>query len=397
MWKVWLTILAIFALALVGCQGTATEEPVEEPAVEEPAVEEPTEEPMEEPTEEPMEEPTEEPMEEPTEEPMEEEAAPSELEVTDISLGFGVDAVFAPHIVAINKGWFEEAGFTSVETPTFTAGALAGEALAAGEIQLWTPGNVPPISMVHNGMPIVIVGVNTDAYIEKLAVRADAGVEEPEDLYDIRIGLLEGSTASAVLANIAEEYDLDVNQMQVVNLPPPEQLTSLVNNDIQAMLVWNPWTYLAQQEEGMEVVIMHDGTNANFPWDQSEHQSSYTLSVWAMPEAFIRESPNSAKALMDVMLRGQEYVRDPANREEVLNMLVEWNDQPYELLDSLWDDYGFDPTIGDIYVRDMSIYTDFLFNAGRIDTQFDPMDYSYTGFLEDYNPEYVQIEGNWQP
>jgi ABC-type nitrate/sulfonate/bicarbonate transport system substrate-binding protein len=163
------------------------------------------------------------------------------------------------------------------------------------------------------------------------------------------------------------------------------------------MLVWNPWTYLAQQEEGMEVVIMHDGTNANFPWDQSEHQSSYTLSVWAMPEAFIRESPNSAKALMDVMLRGQEYVRDPANREEVLNMLVEWNDQPYELLDSLWDDYGFDTTIGDIYVRDMTIYTDFLFNAGRIDTQFDPMDYTYTGFLEDYNPEYVQIEGNWQP
>ena len=84
-----------------------------------------------------------------------------------------------------------------IDTPTFTAGALAGEALAAGEIQLWTPGNVPPISMVHNGMPIVISGVNTDAYVDKFVVRADAKVEEPEDLYDLRIGLLEGSTASA--------------------------------------------------------------------------------------------------------------------------------------------------------------------------------------------------------
>lgn len=380
-WKWFTVVVLILALGLAACQSGGEAPVAEAPAAEEPAVEEPME-------EEPMEE---EPM---AEEPMEEMA---ELEVTDISLGFGVDAAFAPHIVAINKGWFEEAGFTSIETPSFSAGALAGEALAAGEIQLWTPGNVPPISMVHNGMPIVIVGVNTDAYIEKLAVRADAGVQEPEDLYNIRIGLLEGSTASAVLAKIASQYGLDVNQMQVVNLPPPEQLTSMINNDTQAMLVWNPWTYLAEQEEGMEVVIMHDGTTANFPWDQSEFQSSNTLSVWAMPADFIREAPNSAQALMDVLVRAQEYVRDPANRDEVVGMVAEWNDQPVELVEAIWDDYGWDTTINDVYIGDMNEYTTFLFDAGRIDSQMDPLDYTYTGLLSNINPDYVELEGNWSP
>lgn len=172
-----------------------------------------------------------------------------ELEITQLRFGFGVDPVFAPHIVAIEKGWFEEAGFESVEGVTFTAGALAGEALAAGEIELWTPGNVPPISMRHNGLPIVIVGTNTLAYIEKFVARTDAVLEEPEDLYNIRIGLLEGSTASAVLENIANEYELDILRMQVVNLPPPEQLTSIINNDIQAFIVWNPWPYLALESK----------------------------------------------------------------------------------------------------------------------------------------------------
>lgn len=375
-WK-WLTLfILVLTLGLAACQSGAEAPVAEAPAVEEPAAEEPA-------AEEPMEE-----------EPMEEMA---ELEVTDISLGFGVDAAFAPHIVALNKGWFEEAGFTSVETPSFSAGALAGEALAAGEIQLWTPGNVPPISMVHNGMPIVIVGVNTDAYIEKLAIRADANVQEPEDLYDIRIGLLEGSTASAVLARIANQYGLDVNQMQVVNLPPPEQLTSMINNDTQAMLVWNPWTYLAEQEEGMDVVIMHDGTTANFPWDQSEFQASNTLSVWAMPADFISESPNSAQALMNVLVRAQEYVRDPANRDEVINMVAEFNDQPVELVEAIWDDYGWDTTINDVYIGDMNEYTTFLFDAGRIDSQMDPLDYTYTGLLSNINPDYVELEGNWSP
>jgi ABC-type nitrate/sulfonate/bicarbonate transport system substrate-binding protein len=36
------------------------------------------------------------------------------LETTTLSLGFGIDLPFALHVVAINNGWFAEAGFTEV-------------------------------------------------------------------------------------------------------------------------------------------------------------------------------------------------------------------------------------------------------------------------------------------
>lgn len=325
-------------------------------------------------------------------------AQEGELEVTALRFGFGVDPVFAPHIVAIQMGWFEEAGFESVETVTFTAGALAGEALVAGQIELWTPGNVPPISMRHNGMPIVIVGTNTLAYIEKFVARADAVLETPEDLYNIRIGLLEGSTASAVLENIVNHYELDPLRMQVVNLPPPEQLTSLVNNDIQAFIVWNPWPYLAQQQEGLEVEILHTGTESNFAWDpDGVFQASFTRSLWVMSEAFIRENPNAANAMMQVLYRAQDYVADPANREEVVAMISEYLGQPVEQNEALWDDYQFVNIVDEAYVRDMQAYTDFLYNAGRIDDPQDPLSYTYTGFMQRYNPDNVVIEGEWTP
>lgn len=78
--KLLMTLLLIFALALVACGGDTTTDttPV---ATEETEVEEPTEE-MEEPTEEVAEEPTEEVMEEPTEEVMEDTPEPVE-EPTD--------------------------------------------------------------------------------------------------------------------------------------------------------------------------------------------------------------------------------------------------------------------------------------------------------------------------
>lgn len=321
-----------------------------------------------------------------------------ELEKTTLHLGFGLDPVYAPHIVAIEKGWLEEAGFTEIETATFTSGAAAGEALIAGEIDLWTPGTVPPISMRHNGMPIVIVATGTPAYVEKFVARTDAGIEEPEDLLDIKIGLLEGSTASAVVENLATLYGLDPLEMQVVNLAPPEEMTALINNDIQAFITWNPWPYLAETSEDVDAEILHNGTISNFPWDAGEEaQISFTRSVWVLSEDFIRDYPNTARALMLTLYRAQDYVADPANREEVVALISEYLDQPVEQNEALWDDYSFENIFDEAYVRDLESYTEFLYNSGRIEDKLDPMDYTYTGYMAEYDPERVVIEGNWEP
>ncbi len=165
---------------------------------------------------------------------------------TRLAFGFGRDPVFAPHMVAMEKGWLKEAGFTEVTTKTFAGGALAGEALVAGEIALWTPGNLPPVSMAHSGVPIVICWATTrsrsrPSWLRGRMRRSSA----PEDLYRIRIGLMQGSTASADLANLARHYKLDEKKLQVVNMPPPEQLAGLKSNNIQALLCWQPWGYNA--------------------------------------------------------------------------------------------------------------------------------------------------------
>ena len=68
-------------------------------------------------------------------------AGAADPEVKNLKISFGIDLPFAPHVIAFEKGWFEEAGFESVEPKTFTAGALAGEALLAGEIHIWQPSN----------------------------------------------------------------------------------------------------------------------------------------------------------------------------------------------------------------------------------------------------------------
>ncbi|MBI3456605.1 MAG: NrtA/SsuA/CpmA family ABC transporter substrate-binding protein [Candidatus Rokubacteria bacterium] len=324
-------------------------------------------------------------------------AGAAEPEVKRLALGFGIDLPFAPHIVAITKGWFREAGFTEVTTKTFTAGALAGEALVAGEIQLWTPGNLPPVSMFHNGIPIVILGTNCVNWgLDKLVVRKDANVNTPQDLYRIRIGLLQGSTASADLHHMAKHYGLDEGRLQVVNLPPPEQLASLVSGNIQALLSWEPWPYRALQ--GVDAKVVHTGLVSYFAGNSGERvKISDNRSVWVASQEFVRKNPRTVRAVMQVLLRAQRYVADPKNKDEVLRLFAEFQKQDVATNRALWDNYVFNPVFDEAYVADMERTAAFLETSGRIKKRTPILEYTYTDPVGEIDASLVKVRGHWKP
>src|SRR5687767_5558726 len=323
--------------------------------------------------------------------------AQAKPETSKLALGFGLDPVFAPHMVAMQKGWFAEAGFTDVTTKTFSGGALAGEALVAGEIALWTPGNLPPISMNHSGVPIVVLGTNALAMsADRLVARKDANVRAPEDLYKVKVGLLQGSTASADLYYLAKLYNLDEKRLQVVNMPPPEQLAALNSNAVQAMLCWQPWGYNALKSGTTDLV--HTGLESGFAANKGKPaQISYTRSLFVASQEFVRKNPVAARRMMQVMLRAQRYVADAKNRDEVVTLFVKETKQDRALADAIWDQYTFDPTFDERYVRDMERLSEYLVASGRLKSPKHTLEYTYTEPVAAFDPALVKPPGRFKP
>lgn len=315
-------------------------------------------------------------------------------EQTQLKLHFQNSNHFIPIAVAKSKGWFTEAGFENVELTSFSSGALAGEALLAGEISVWLPGNLPVISMRHNALPVVVVGKICDVY-EKLVVRTDAGIETPEDLYDKRIGLLEGSTASAMLHNIATQYGLDESRLTSVNLPPPEQISALANNDVQAVIVWEPVATRARQAAEGEFLVQDN--ISGFEGDAgTEILASKTLVPIVFSEPFMRENPETARAVLQTLVKAVEYTQADENREEVISIFSEASGREPADIEREWDEYHFDVTIDQDYVDAMQNYTDYLDLAGRISRPKGPLTYTSTEFLAEMNPDYVETPGEWK-
>ncbi len=320
-----------------------------------------------------------------------------EPEVDTLSMSIGVDLPFLVHIVAKEKGWFADAGFKTVEFKKFNSGNLAGEALLADEIQLWTPGNLPPIAMAHNGIPVVILGTNAVSHgLEKIVVRKDAGVEKPEDLYKVKLGLLVSSTSGALLGNVAKHYGLDMSKIQAVNLAPPEAMASLANNEIQGIIFWEPWPYKALNE--LDTKVIHTGTKSHFADNDGEDvEVSNNRTVWVASQDWVREHPNATKALVKVLLKAQAYVSDPKNRDEVLKIFSDFEDQPLEMNKALLDNYTFDPSIDQAYVDDMAAIGDFLEETNRIHDRRNVLTYTYCEPMKEVDPSLVTVDCQWQP
>jgi len=323
--------------------------------------------------------------------------AAADIEVDTLSMSLGVDLPFLPHLVANDKGWFAEAGFTTVEFKKFNSGAQAGEALLADEIQLWTPGNLPPISMAHNGIPVVMLGTNCINHgLEKIVVRRDANVTKPEDLYNTKLGLFLGSTSGALLGNVAEEYGLDFAKIPAINLGPPEAMAAMATNEIQGIVFWEPWPFRALEQ--IDSVVIHSGTHSFFEHNKGEEvQVSNNRSMWVVAESWARENPKATRALVKVLLKAQAYVADPANKSEVVKIFSDFQDQPVEMNMALMDNYVFDPTVDEAYITDMDAIADFLVATKRIRNKREIMSYTYTDPLSEVDPSLVKIEGGWQP
>jgi ABC-type nitrate/sulfonate/bicarbonate transport system substrate-binding protein len=318
-------------------------------------------------------------------------------ETKKLTLGFGIDPPFALHIVAMQKGWFRDAGFTDIETKSFSSGNAAGEALVSGDIQLWTPGNLPPIALFHNGIPIVVLGTDSVNHADdKLVARQDANVKSPEDLYRIKIGLLVGSTASDDLHNLAKHYKLDEKRLQVVNLPPPEQLAALRTGEIQAFLAWEPWPYKALEEK-IGTVVSTGGVSHFAQNDGAQVKISDNRSVWVASQDFVRKNPNATDAIVSVLLRAQRYVADPTNRQEVINGFSKFQKEDPATNFAIWNDFVFNGTIDKDYVEDMENTTSYLAGTGRIKKSINILEYTYTAPIEKFDASLVKVKGRWKP
>lgn len=297
-------------------------------------------------------------------------ASNGSLSQTKLRIALGPDPAFAPIAVAMEKGWFKEAGFTEVTTQKFVAGVEAGQALVAGQIDVWQPASVPAISLINTGAPVKIVGEGSKCHVESLLVRPDSGVTKPEDLYNVQIGVLQGSSLNAYLGNLATHYNLDYKRLKVVNMAPAESLTALINGNIPAAVTFPPSTNRAMLDaKAIEVA----GRTSGFTSDKgAKVDFSQTRCVIVMQDRYVEAHKDSAVAALAVIQRAKVWVDQNPNQAQ--EIYAKFSEQKLEDVKAAWRSYTFPKDLDSDFNGDLDAYSKFLKDTGALSKDPLPVD-----------------------
>jgi NitT/TauT family transport system substrate-binding protein len=232
----------------------------------------------------------------------------------------------APFYVAIEKGYFKEAGL-DVQLDKFASAVTAMAPLSTGEIQVVAGGVSPGLfNAFVRGLPIKIVAPfgrdSRTNSVDAIVVRPDlkGTVKTIADLRGKKIAVVAASSAPVYMLALALESEgLTLKDVDVVPIAYPDMGAALTNKAIDAAISIEP--FVTQYEErGVAWLLKRAGDIPRLA------DPGWQVAVVLYNQDWAQKNPRIASEFMAAYIRGaREFVsaiNGGPNRAEMIDLLI---------------------------------------------------------------------------
>lgn len=186
----------------------------------------------------------------------------------------------------------------------FDTGSDVINALASGDVDIGNIGSSPFAAAASKDLPIDVFLIASQlGASEALVVQKDQHIKTPKDLIGKKIAVPFVSTTHYSLLSALKHWGIHENQVQIINLRPPEIIAAWKRKDIDAAYVWEP--ALSQTKETGDVLIN----------SQEVGQLGYpTFDLWVVRKDFAHKHPEFMKSFVKTTLDVfNDYQKNPTD------------------------------------------------------------------------------------
>lgn len=216
--------------------------------------------------------------------------------------------------IALERGFFEKWGLEVAIARPYATGVDQLNALQAGEVQLGQVG-VPMIGAVLRGMDLVILGNYTGSAARlgsdstmALVGREGSGIAKGnlKDLRGKRIAASFGTINHLYILALLEKAGLTLQDVTLVNTPPPDMTVALLAKGIDAFSAWDPWPIVATRDVPGAYEIVRGGEVIGFlgfnvalrEWVEKNGETvERFLAACSEADKWMRANPKAAAAV----------------------------------------------------------------------------------------------------
>lgn len=232
-------------------------------------------------------------------------ASPANAE--KIRIGYCDWATWALWDIAVEKGWFTEAGldvelvYTDYvgQLDMFAAGKLHAASVTAGDV-LYVGAN--------SGKPATIIIVQDISNGNDMIIGA-AGIDSIPALKGKKVGVEVGFVSHLLLLTALREHGMDEKDVELVNIPTPDLPNALASGAVDAIGAWQPATGQALETVGGSKALY---TSASAP--------GIIYDCLAVDRAHLAANPEVWQKVTDVWFKVSAFAADPANKPELLRI-----------------------------------------------------------------------------
>ena len=244
---------------------------------------------------------------------------------TPVVFGVGADPAFAPWIVGVEKGFFDKYG-VDAQLKYFGGGALANDAMVAGEIQFSGSGAGTVLPRIATKKIATIARTATSGTTFSIVAKKD--MTSPSDFVGKKLATVQGTTMEYVWGLFLKKNKIPADKVDMVYASPPELTTSLVQGRIDAMLMFQPWPLKATQ------------LSSNVRIFQYSRQIGYLLQFHATGNSdWMRSHPGATVGVLRGLRDAIAYIN--SNRSDAVAIMAGVMHQPVSDTASQVNDYTY--------------------------------------------------------
>lgn len=209
--------------------------------------------------------------------------------------------------VGIDKGWFGEAD-VPVEFKWYDY-VPSMDAYVAGNVDAVSMTNGDALVTGATGKPSVGILINDYSNGNDMIVAAP-GIESVKDLEGKKIGLEEGFVTHLLLLKALEANGMSPDDVEIVNTPTNETPQVLASGAVDAIAAWQP-----SSGQALKTV------SGSKPIFSSKEVPGLIYDVLYVDPESLEKRRDDWQKVAQVWYKIVDYIKDPANTDEVLKIL----------------------------------------------------------------------------
>lgn len=252
--------------------------------------------------------------------------------VTEIRIGYQPSTHQVAHMVAMDKGWWQQDlapfGVVKVTDYLFPTGAPEMQAMLAGDIDVAYVGAAPVLSAVSTGLDAKIVAaVNTEG--SDLVLRTGLTYTGPSSLKGLKIATFQaGTIQDTVLRDWLKRNNIDPeNDVDIVGMGPGDAVTAITAGQVDAVFLPHPSPSIIEANGKGKIVVQ-----------SGEMYPNHTCCVLVVSGKLIREHPEIVEQIVKTHIRASDFAsrnldetaeiyarKNSANVDEIKASLRDWD------------------------------------------------------------------------